>query len=97
MNPQAAALAQDVMSIPSEFDSDCVRCEVREGVATIEGHGWGYYVSGKQGRQMLVVALKAGQRIRINGTTECVVLEVGRGRARLGIEGCPPSGGSGTC
>ena len=41
---------------------------------------------------MLVVECRLDERIRINGTIEIVLLEVGNDKARLGVESAPSSG-----
>jgi hypothetical protein len=66
------------------FARKCVACEVREGVPTTKS--WGYYTS-RNGSRILVVECRPGQRIRINGAVEIVVLGADNETARFGIDG----------
>ena len=65
--------------------SNCVSCRVQDGLVAIEGRGRGYY-SYQNGTRMLVLERNADQRIRIDGILEIVVLELGNGSVRLGID-----------
>jgi hypothetical protein len=67
-------------------DQVCVSCHAGSGVPASDGRTWGYYDS-RNGRQMLVMSCRVGQRMKINGTIEVVVLEVGKGTVRLGVHG----------
>jgi hypothetical protein len=66
-------------------DDCCMSCHVGNGAPRMDGCGWGYYAS-RGGEQMLVVERGAGQRIRINGAIEVVVLETSNGAVRLRID-----------
>lgn len=68
---------------------DCVACEIREGLPTLGSRAWSYYVSHRGGQPMLVLDRKPGERIRINDTTDIVVLSVRAGQVELGIEHKP--------
>ena len=70
-----------------------VSCEIGQGLPTADGQVWSYYMSQEDGRQLLVLNRRKGERIRISGTAEVVVLEIQEGRVRLGIGiplGVPP-------
>jgi len=72
---------------PSAGDNGrCVSCEVRNGLPTLLGKGRGHYVSRQGGSRMLVLDRCPGQRIRINGTTEVVVLEIHPDQVKIAIE-----------
>lgn len=64
----------------------CVCCEIRDGLATVLGRTRGHYVSRKGGCRMLVLECYQGVRIRINDTTEVVVLEIHPDQVILSIE-----------
>lgn len=67
----------------------CVSCEVRNGLPTLLGNARGHYVSRQGGSRMLVFDRRPGQRIRINGTTEVVVLEIHPDQVTIAIETSP--------
>ena len=71
-----------------ESTRDCLPCHIRDGVPTTDDQTRGYY-SSRDGARMLVVERKTGQRVRINGTVEVVVLESENGKVRLGISSTP--------
>src|SRR3974377_667306 len=56
-----------------------IDCEFRDGLATVRGKGIAHYTTGQNGRHMLIVDRRPGERIRINSTTEVVILEIGPG------------------
>ena len=70
----------------SENDKRCVSCEVRNGLPTAKGKAPAYYVSRHDGRRMLVVARRSGERLRINGPAEVVVLEIHLDLVKFAIE-----------
>lgn len=74
-----------MISTASEMENTQVQCQVRDGVVTIDGQGWGYYTS-RNGVQMLVVEWIAKQRLRINDAIEVTVLEIDNGNVRLSVE-----------
>jgi hypothetical protein len=63
-----------------------IECEVREGVPTVHGKARAHYATGQSGGRMLVFERGAGERIRINATTEVVILEVGSNQVKVAIE-----------
>jgi hypothetical protein len=63
----------------------CVSCEIGQSLPTAGGHVWSYYLSQADGRQMLVLNRRKGERIRINDTVEVVVLDIQEGRVQLGV------------
>ena len=73
-------------------DGRCVSCEVGNGLPTAEGKARGYYMSREDGRRMFVVERRSGERLRINGTAQVVVLEVQRGQVKLAVECLPDDG-----
>lgn len=73
------------MTTRSKIKNDCVSCQIEEGILTINGPPWGYYVS-RDGTRMLVLECSADQRIRLNGTIEIVVIETCNGEVQLGID-----------
>jgi hypothetical protein len=68
----------------SSTKSDCESCQIRDRIPRINGRARGYYTS-RNGVRMLIVEPSVNQRMRINGTLEVVVLEIGDGEVRLGI------------
>ena len=73
----------------------CVSCEIGQDLPTADGQVWSYYLSQEDGRQMLVLNRRKGERIRINDTAEVVVLDIQEGRVQLGIGiplDAPPDG-----
>ena len=62
-----------------------VSCNVGQGPPTVNGRVWSYYVSQQDGRQMLVVNRRTGERIRLNNAIEIVILEVDNGRVQIGV------------
>ena len=70
---------------PSASKRKRIECEVHEGLPTVPGKTRAHYVR-RSGRQMLVVDRAKGERIRINATTEIVILEIGPGQVRIAIE-----------
>ena len=72
-----------------DVPQQCVSCDVRQGLPRISGNIWSYYVSRQGGHQMLVLGRKPSERIRINDTTDIVVLAIRNGQVELGIERVP--------
>jgi hypothetical protein len=56
------------------------------------GKARSYYVSRHDGHRMLVVERRSGDRIRINSTTEVVILEIHPDLVKLAIECLPDDG-----
>jgi hypothetical protein len=69
----------------------CVACEVGNGLPTANGKAHSYYLSRQDGRRMLVVERRPGDRLRINGSTEVVILEICPNLVKLAIECLPES------
>ena len=63
-----------------------IDCEIREGVPTVQGKARAHYASGQSGGLMLVFERRAGERIRINATTEVVILEVSQEHVKVAVE-----------
>jgi hypothetical protein len=63
-----------------------IDCDVHDGVPTVRGKAHAHYLTGQSGQRMLVVARKPGERIRINDTTEVVILEVGPNQVTMSVE-----------
>jgi hypothetical protein len=63
-----------------------IECEVREGVPTMHGKARAHYATGQGGGRMLVFDRIAGERIRINDTTEVVILEVANNQVKVAVE-----------
>jgi hypothetical protein len=59
-------------------------CRRQKGIPAINSHAWGYYAS-RAGERMLVMECSVGQRIRIDGTIEVVVLKIVDGEIQFGI------------
>jgi hypothetical protein len=71
---------------PPPHTRPAIDCEFRDGLATVRGKGLAHYTTGQNGRHMLIVDRRPGERIRINSTTEVVILEIGPGDTRVAIE-----------
>ena len=63
-----------------------IECEIRDGMPTVRGKAPAYYLTGPGAGRMLIIERRAGERIRINSTTEVVVLDVGPESIRIAIE-----------
>ena len=75
---------------PSEDgERQYVACQIHNGLATVAGKTRGHYVSRQGGRRMLVLECGQGGRIRINDTTEIVVLEISPGEVKIAVEPSP--------
>ena len=83
-----------IATMPKHPKSDgrCVSCEVGDGLPTAKGKAHSYYMSREDGRRMLVVERRSGDRLRINGAAEVVILEVHPDMVKLAIEGLPDDG-----
>ena len=66
-----------------------ITCEVRDGLPTVLGKTQGYYVSRLGGARMLVLNRRPGERLRINGTIEIVILEIQPDQVKIAIETSP--------
>ncbi len=90
--PHAKSSAQkdwQEMDLSSGGDRHCVICEVRKSLPMVLGNARCYYVSHQGGSRMLVLERRQGERIRINGTTEVVVLEIHADHVKIAIESWP--------
>ncbi len=63
-----------------------IDCEVQNGVPTVQGKARAHYATGQGGGMMLVFERRAGERIRINATTEVVILEVSPEHVKVAVE-----------
>ncbi len=63
-----------------------VCCEIRNGLPMLHGKARGHYVSCQGGQRMLVLDRRCGDHIRINDTTELIVLDTQAGEAKIAIE-----------
>ncbi|MEI8372135.1 MAG: carbon storage regulator [Planctomycetota bacterium] len=66
-----------------------VSCEIPDGLPSVVSKAGGHYVSRKGGSRMLVLDCRPGERLRINGTTEVVILEIQPGKVKIAIETSP--------
>lgn len=66
-----------------------IDCNVRDGLPTVSGKARAHYRTGPGGRRMLVLDRHVGQRIRINATTEIVVLEIAPDVVTIAVETAP--------
>jgi hypothetical protein len=71
---------------PPHAARECVDCEVQEGVPRVRGKARAHYRTGQAGQRMLVLDRRPGERIRINATTEIVILEIGPDTVRIAVE-----------
>ena len=96
--------AQDTASVASPLSPQVrlfsggngrhVSCEVRDGLPKVHHKVRGHYVSRQGGPPRLVLERGRGDRIRINGTTDVVVLEIHAGQLKIAIESLPDDAGS---
>jgi hypothetical protein len=70
----------------------CIFCEVGNGLPTTKSKARGYYMSREDGRRMLVVQRRSGERLRINGAAEVAILEVHPEMVKLAVECLPDDG-----
>jgi CheY-like chemotaxis protein/RNase P/RNase MRP subunit POP5 len=61
-------------------------CEVHGDTVTADGPAWSYYVSQQGSRPILVVRRRKGERLRINGGADLIVLGIEHDHVRLAIE-----------
>jgi hypothetical protein len=80
-----------MLTAQSNMKTNFASCQIGNGIPSIRGRVQSYYVS-RKGVRMLVVERSAGQRIRINGTIDVVVLEAGNGNVQIGIDILPNAG-----
>ena len=66
-----------------------ISCEINENLARAQGPAWCYYRSNHDGRQMLILECRPGDRIQINGTTEAVILDINRDQVKMAIDSLP--------
>ena len=64
----------------------CIPCDVQNGLATVPGNVWSFYVSRPNGVRMLVFEGRPGTRIRFNGTIEVSILEISSNEITLVVE-----------
>jgi len=67
----------------------CVSCQIGDGLPTADGKAHSYYVSRHDGRRMLVVERGVGERLRINDTTEVIILKIRPELVNLAVEYVP--------
>jgi hypothetical protein len=70
-------------------DGRCLSCEDRNGFATVFGKAPSYYLSHDGGRRTLVLQRRQGDRIRINDTTELMVLEIHLDQVEIALTSLP--------
>ena len=78
--------APNLRSGPPPHTRPAIDCEFYDGLATVRGKGPAHYSTGENGRQTLIVDRRPGERIRINSTTEVLILEIGPGDILVAIE-----------
>jgi hypothetical protein len=78
-----SALARCAAAAASRMRIDC---DVHDGLPTIRGKAKAHYITGKNGSPLLVVERRAGERIRINATTDLVILAVTGDSVRIAVE-----------
>lgn len=83
----AAPRAVPQAGLSSGGDGRCVACEVRNGLPVVRGKVRGHYVSHQGGSRMLILERGRGECIRINDTTEIVVLEIYHDQVEIAV-GC---------
>jgi hypothetical protein len=81
-------MEENIASMPQhpKTDGRCVSCEVGNGLPIANGKAPGYYVSRHDGHRMLVVERGTGERLRINGSIEVVILEIHPDLVKFAIE-----------
>ena len=84
-----ASPARPQAGLFSNGDGRHVSCEVRDGLPKVHRNVRGHYVSRQGGPPRLVLERGRGDHIRINGTTEVVVLEIHAGQVKIAIESLP--------
>ncbi len=80
---------RDYPELASDTTRQCVCCELHEGLPVIRQRVPSYYVSKPGEGPMLTLERKKGQRLRMCGTIDVIVLEIDNGEVALGI--CRPS------
>jgi len=78
-----------IMPQHTKAAGQCIACEVGNGLPTATGKVYSYYIARQDGRRMLVVERRPGDRLRINGSTEVVILEICPNLVKLAIECLP--------
>lgn len=66
-----------------------ISCEIDNNMARAQGPAWCYYRSNREGRQMLILECRPGDRIQINSTTEIVILDINRDQVEMAIDSLP--------
>ena len=72
----------------------CVSCQVHDGMASIYGRPWAYYIWQHGRGRMLVLRSHQEERLGINDSFEVVVLDVEGNHVRLGVLCSPDNGAS---
>jgi len=75
-----------------EVERRSVSCGIANGLPIAEGRAHSYYIFRQDGRRMLVVQRRSGERLRINGAVEVVILETHPNLVKLAIECVPDDG-----
>ncbi len=76
----------------TDVERRSVTCEIANGLPISNGKARSYYISRHDGRRMLVVLGRSGDRLRINGAIEVVILEAHPHLVKLAIECLPDDG-----
>jgi hypothetical protein len=96
LHEQAALLGEHRPAAHSRLVSstaECVSCSVESGFPVTDGSTWSYYLARGDGRRMLVLSRRLGQRVRLNGKIDLVVVGHRDGEVQLGIEQSPDTEG----
>jgi len=75
--------------LASDLPQRCVCCELREGLPVIRQRVPSYYVSQPGGGLMLTLERQKGERLRVGGVVEVLVLEINNGEVKLGVSRLP--------
>jgi Global regulator protein family len=88
IDPRAGLVVAASASCAEPFGADrrSVSCEVRENTVLMRDRVWSYYKSQQGKRQMLVLDRGQGERMRINGCVELIVLGIENDQVKLAIE-----------
>jgi len=76
---------------PAATAQECVDCDVQGGLPTVRGKARAHYRTAQSGVGMLVIDRRPGERIRINATTEIVILEINSDQVKIAVETVPDS------
>lgn len=75
--------------LASDLPEQCVCCELREGLPVVRQRVPSYYVSKPGGGLMLTLERKKGERLRVCGAVDVIVLEINSGEVKLGVSRPP--------